>query len=99
MKRSVGVGWLHGRTSLRDERRTAAGDPPMTRATVVMTAPGLLATLLAVTPVGAETPTTTRAPGPTVAALLEDNAETLLPLLTNPTGDPGEGFVERAEVF
>src|SRR5688572_10271069 len=34
-----------------------------------------------------------------VAALVEENAESLLPLLTNPTGDPGEGFVERAEVF
>ena len=37
--------------------------------------------------------------GAAVAALLEDNAGTLLPQLTNPTGDPGEGHVERAEVF
>src|SRR5688500_15828059 len=34
-----------------------------------------------------------------VAALVEENAESLLPLLTNPTGDPGQGHVERAEVF
>lgn len=34
-----------------------------------------------------------------VATLLEDNADALLPLLTNPTGDPGEGHVERGEVF
>src|SRR4051794_34984877 len=38
-------------------------------------------------------------PAPAVAALLEDNAETLLPLLTNPTGDPGQGYVERFEVY
>src|SRR3954470_5205422 len=36
---------------------------------------------------------------PAVAALLEDNADALLPLLTNPTGDPGEGHVERVTVF
>jgi hypothetical protein len=36
---------------------------------------------------------------PAVAALLEDNADTLLPQLTNPTGDPGEGHVERSQVF
>ena len=36
---------------------------------------------------------------PAVAVLLEDNAESLLPQLTNPTGDPGEGHVERSEVF
>ena len=31
--------------------------------------------------------------------LLEDNAATLLPLLTNPTGDSGQGFVEHAHTF
>jgi hypothetical protein len=36
---------------------------------------------------------------PSVARLLEDNADTLLPQLTNPTGDPGEGHVEHGEVF
>jgi hypothetical protein len=34
-----------------------------------------------------------------VVALLEDDAKTLLPLLTNPTGDPGEGHVEQSVVF
>jgi hypothetical protein len=34
-----------------------------------------------------------------VAPVLEENAEALLPLLTNPTGDPGEGHVEKAVVF
>jgi hypothetical protein len=34
-----------------------------------------------------------------VAELLEDNADTLLKQLTNPTGDPGEGHVEKAVVF
>src|SRR5688500_4212414 len=38
-------------------------------------------------------------PPPAVAELLEDNAATLLPQLTNPTGDPGEGHVEHADVF
>lgn len=36
---------------------------------------------------------------PAVMPLLEDNAETLLPHLTNPTGDPGEGHVERTDFF
>src|SRR3954469_17736298 len=36
---------------------------------------------------------------PAVVALLEDNADALLPLLTNPTGDPGEGHVEHVNVF
>src|SRR5262249_34058703 len=34
-----------------------------------------------------------------VLALLEDNAEALLKQLTNPTGDPGEGQVEKTVVF
>ena len=34
-----------------------------------------------------------------VACLLEDNAAELLPKLTNPQGDPGEGFVEKEVVF
>ena len=34
--------------------------------------------------------------GGAVAELLEDNAEALLKLLTNPTGDPGEGHVGRS---
>jgi hypothetical protein len=34
-----------------------------------------------------------------VARLLEDNAAELLPKLTNPQGDPGEGHVEKGEVF
>lgn len=34
-----------------------------------------------------------------VAPLLEDNAEELLPKLTNPTGCPGEGHVEKVEAF
>ncbi|HEY7116149.1 MAG TPA: hypothetical protein VH475_06170 [Tepidisphaeraceae bacterium] len=38
-------------------------------------------------------------PPPAVAELLEDNADALLPLLTNPTGDPGEGRIEREDVF
>lgn len=33
------------------------------------------------------------------ACLLADNAAELLPKLTNPQGDPGEGFVEQAVVF
>jgi hypothetical protein len=36
---------------------------------------------------------------PRVATLLEENAHTLLPLLTNPTGDPGEGHVEHVLAF
>jgi hypothetical protein len=36
---------------------------------------------------------------PTVATLLEDNGEALLKLLTNPTGDPGEGRIEREVTF
>jgi hypothetical protein len=36
---------------------------------------------------------------PGVACLLEDNAAELLPKLTNPTGDPGEGHVEKGTVF
>ena len=36
---------------------------------------------------------------PAVAELLEDNGEALLKLLTNPTGDPGEGHVEKTDVF
>src|SRR5688572_12813374 len=38
-------------------------------------------------------------PKPAVAALFEDDAEGLLKLLTNPTGDPGEGRVEGDVVF
>src|SRR4051794_36262593 len=34
-----------------------------------------------------------------VAQLLEDGGEALLKLLTNPTGDPGEGRVENDVVF
>jgi hypothetical protein len=34
-----------------------------------------------------------------VASILEENAAELLPLLTNPTGDPGEGHVEAGQVF
>jgi hypothetical protein len=34
-----------------------------------------------------------------VACLFEDDAEGLLKLLTNPTGDPGEGHPEKATVF
>src|SRR4051794_6614286 len=34
-----------------------------------------------------------------VAELLEDNAEVLLLKLTNPTGDSGEGHVEKSVVF
>ena len=34
-----------------------------------------------------------------VACLLADNAAELLPKLTNPQGDPGEGFVEKEIVF
>jgi hypothetical protein len=36
---------------------------------------------------------------PDVALLLEDNGEELLPKLTNPTGCPGEGHVEKESVF
>jgi hypothetical protein len=36
---------------------------------------------------------------PAVAKLFEDDAETLLRALTNPTGDPGEGHVETKDVF
>lgn len=36
---------------------------------------------------------------PSVACLLEDNAAELLPKLTNPWGDPGEGHVEKEIVF
>ena len=71
----------------------------MTRASRVTTAPALLLALFAIAVVSAEPPTATSAPAPAVATLLEENAEALLPLLTNPTGDPGQGFVERAEVF
>src|SRR5438876_11139647 len=39
------------------------------------------------------------APPPAVAELLEDNAESLLKQLTNPTGDPGEGHVETKVVY
>jgi hypothetical protein len=38
-------------------------------------------------------------PRPAVAEVLEDNGEALLKQLTNPTGDPGEGHVEKAVVF
>jgi hypothetical protein len=34
-----------------------------------------------------------------IAELLEDNAAILLPKLTNPTGDPGKGYVETQEIF
>ncbi len=36
---------------------------------------------------------------PAVALLLEDNGDELLPKLTNPTGCPGEGHVEKDVVF
>jgi hypothetical protein len=36
---------------------------------------------------------------PAVDMVLEDNAAALLPLLTNPTGDSGEGHVETTTVF
>jgi hypothetical protein len=36
---------------------------------------------------------------PRVARILEDNAAELLARLTNPTGDPGQGFVETDDVF
>ena len=36
---------------------------------------------------------------PATVALFEDDAEGLLKLLTNPTGDPGEGHPEKSEVF
>jgi hypothetical protein len=36
---------------------------------------------------------------PGVACLLEDNAADLLPKLTNPWGDPGEGTIEKDVVF
>src|SRR4051812_4553205 len=36
---------------------------------------------------------------PGVSCLLEDNAAELLPKLTNPWGDPGEGQVEKDVVF
>lgn len=36
---------------------------------------------------------------PGVTCLLEDNAAELLPKLTNPWGDPGEGHVEKEIVF
>ncbi len=36
---------------------------------------------------------------PATAKLLEDNAEALLKRLTNPTGDPGEGHVEKMVIF
>jgi hypothetical protein len=38
-------------------------------------------------------------PKPDVVALLEDNGEELLPKLTNPTGCPGEGHVDKEEKF
>jgi hypothetical protein len=38
-------------------------------------------------------------PRPAVAELFEDDADTLLRALTNPTGDPGEGHVETTDVF
>jgi hypothetical protein len=38
-------------------------------------------------------------PRPAVAELLEDNAESLLRALTNPTGDPGQGQVETKDVY
>jgi hypothetical protein len=34
-----------------------------------------------------------------VVCLLEENAAELLPKLTNPTGDPGNGEIERLTVF
>src|SRR4051812_46596669 len=34
-----------------------------------------------------------------IALILEDNATELLPKLTNPTGDPGEGHLDEKEVF
>ena len=46
------------------------------------------------TPAYAEPP-----PQAPVAELLEDDAQGLLKLLTNPTGDPGEGRVENTDVF
>src|SRR4051812_30759451 len=36
---------------------------------------------------------------PAVAELFEDDAENFLKLLTNPTGDPGEGHPEKDVVF
>src|SRR5687767_8569535 len=36
---------------------------------------------------------------PDVALLLEDNGDDLLPKLTNPTGCPGEGHVEKEGMF
>jgi hypothetical protein len=50
-------------------------------------------------PSGPTTVPASPAPVPAVVALLEDDARTLLPLLTNPTGDPGEGHVEQSVVF
>lgn len=49
--------------------------------------------------VGAGLLTRVEAVQPAVAVILEDNGADLLKLLTNPTGDPGEGHVENAIVF
>ena len=68
---------------------------------IVLTAVSAVALALPRAPVAGSAEREGVAPSarPAVAMLLEDNADTLLPQLTNPTGDPGEGRVERVEVF
>jgi hypothetical protein len=73
-------------------------------AIVTCLAPGLSdGTLAADTrpnaPATAPAPPVAPALASAVVPLLEDDAQTLLPLLTNPTGDPGEGHVEQSVVF
>jgi len=66
--------------------------------------PALLLLVLNITNLGQAPPTSQPSTqptdrGPATVELLEDNADTLLPLLNNPGGDPGAGYVERDEVF
>src|SRR3954452_16609248 len=68
-------------------------------ATLLVLSCGVVTLVLLPAPrASAEAPGAAPAP-PRVATLLEDNAEALLKLLTNPTGDPGEGRAEREIVF
>jgi hypothetical protein len=58
----------------------------------------ILALIVTTLATGAQATAADKLP-PGVVCLLEDNAADLLPKLTNPWGDPGEGHVEKDVVF
>jgi len=58
-----------------------------------------IAALVATMAVAATSNADGKRPRPSVAELLEDNAEAILRALTNPTGDSGQGSVETKDVY